>query len=66
MRVLHNPRWHTRAERDIGVRSGLSSNDGARIVELEHQVGELCTANEVQKKVSAYFTQAELDRPLRK
>ena len=34
--------------------------------DLELEVRELRTANEILKKASAYFAQAELDRPFRK
>ena len=36
------------------------------IKELEREVRELRQANEILKKASAYFAQAELDRPFRK
>ena len=58
--------WCIQAERDAGVRPGLRSADKARIKELERENRELRTANEILKKASAYFAQAELDRPLRK
>lgn len=38
----------------------------ARAKELEHGVRELRQANEILRKASAYFVQAELDRPFRK
>jgi len=44
----------------------LSSAEKVRIKELEREVKELRTANEILKKASAYFAQAELDRPFRK
>jgi len=34
--------------------------------ELEREVRELCQANEILEKASAYFAAAELDRPFRK
>jgi len=37
-----------------------------RIKELEREVRELRQANEILKKASAYFAQAELDRPLKR
>ena len=58
--------WCQRAERDAGERPGLTSEEKARIKELEREVRELRTANEILKKASAYFAQAELDRPFRK
>lgn len=44
----------------------MSSAEKVRIKELEREVKELRTANEILKKASAYFAQAELDRPFRK
>lgn len=38
----------------------------ARIKDLEREVRELRQANEILKKASAYFAQAELDRPFGK
>jgi transposase len=58
--------WCIQAVRDAGERSGLSSAEKARIKELERENRELRTANEILKKASAYFAQAELDRPFRK
>jgi len=58
--------WCQRAERDAGERPGLSSEERERIKALEREVRELRVANEILKKASAYFAQAELDRPLRK
>ena len=58
--------WCQRAERDVGERPGLTSAEKGRIKELEREVRELRTANEILKKASAYFAQAELDRPFRK
>jgi len=45
---------------------GPTSVEKARIKELEREVRELRQANEILKKASAYFAQAELDRPFRK
>ncbi|KGJ02295.1 Transposase [Paracoccus halophilus] len=58
--------WVQRADRDAGQRPGLTSEERARIKELERENRELRTANEILKKASAYFAQAELDRPFRK
>jgi transposase len=38
----------------------------ALIKELEREVRELRQANEILRKASAYFAQAELDRPLKR
>ena len=55
-------RWVRQAERDEGVRPGPTSADQARLRELEREVRELRQANEILRKASAYFAQAELDR----
>jgi len=58
--------WCQQAERDSGRREGLTTAEKDRIKDLEREVRELRTANEILKKASAYFAQAELDRPFRK
>jgi transposase len=55
-------KWVRQAERDSGRRPGLSTDERARIKELEREVRELKRANEILRKASAYFAQAELDR----
>jgi transposase len=50
------------AERDAGVRPGLTTDERLRLTELEHEVHELKRANEILRRASAYFAQAELDR----
>ncbi len=54
--------WVRRAERDQGVRPGLTTDERARMKALEREVRELRQANEILRKASAYFAQAELDR----
>ncbi len=58
--------WIRKVERDNGRRAGPTSEDRARVKELEREVRELRRANEILRKASAYFAQAELDRPLRR
>ena len=53
-------------QRDAGREAGPTSAEKARIRELERENRELRQANEILKKASAYFAQAELDRPFRK
>ena len=55
-------RWVRQAERDRGLRSGPTTDDQARLKGLEGEVRELRQANEILRKASAYFAQAELDR----
>ncbi len=54
--------WVRRAETDRGIRGGLSTSDRERLKELERENRELKRANEILRKASAYFAQAELDR----
>ena len=55
-------RWVRQAERDQGKRSGTTSAERERLKELERENRELKRANEILRKASAYFAQAELDR----
>ena len=55
-------KWVRQTEVDSGRRGGLTSDDQARMKELEREVRELRRANEILRKASAYFAQAELDR----
>ena len=55
-------RWVRQVEVDSGRRGGTTSDDRARIEELEREVRELRRANEILRKASAFFAQAELDR----
>ena len=59
-------RWVQQEETDAGRRDGVTWEERARIKELEREVRELRQANEILKKASAYFAQAELDRPLKR
>jgi transposase-like protein len=58
--------WCQPAERDAGQRTGPTSAEKDRIKELEREVRELRTANEILKKASAYFAAAEPDRPFKR
>jgi transposase len=55
-------KWVRQAERDAGARPGLTTNERERLKELERENRELKRANEILRKASAYFAQAELDR----
>jgi transposase-like protein len=57
--------WVNQADIDDGKKSGTTSEDAKRIKDLEQENRELKRANEILKKASAYFAQAELDRPWR-
>jgi transposase len=54
--------WVRRAERDRGLRVGPTTSDLERMKQLERENRELRQANEILRKASAYFAQAELDR----
>ena len=55
-------KWVRQTEIDKGTRNGLTSSERARLKELERENRELKKANEILRKASAYFAQAELDR----
>jgi len=55
-------KWVRRAERDQGLRAGMTSSDRERLKALERENRDLKRANEILRKASAYFAQAELDR----
>jgi transposase-like protein len=55
-------KWVRRSERDSGKRDGLTSSERERLKALERENFELRRANEILRKASAFFAQAELDR----
>jgi transposase len=57
--------WVKQADVDGGRRPGLSTDERARVRELEREVKELRRANEILKAASAFFG-AELDRQSKK
>jgi len=50
------------AERDTGQRAGLTTSERERLKDLERENRELKRANDILRKASAFFAQAELDR----
>ncbi len=58
--TLHE--WVKKAEVDCGKRAGVPSDVAERVKALERENRELRQANEILRKASAYFAQAELDR----
>ena len=54
--------WVRQAERDPGRRPGTTTDERERLKALERENRELRQANEILRKASAYFAQAELDR----
>ena len=54
--------WIKRRAVDTGRRAGVTTDEQARVKALERENKELRRANEILRKASAYFAQAELDR----
>ena len=61
--TLHE--WVKKAERDSGVRAGVPADVATKLKALERENRELRQTNEILRKASAYFAQAELDRRFR-
>ena len=59
-RTLHQ--WVRKAEVDRGQRAGVTTDMAEKVKALERENRELRQANEILRKASAYFAQAELDR----
>ena len=59
-------KWVRQAERDQGFRDGATTEERDRLKALERENRELRQANEILRKASAYFAQAELDRPFKR
>ena len=55
-------RWVRQAERDQGMRPGLTTDERQQLANLQRENFELKRANEILKKAAAFFAQAELDR----
>ncbi len=55
-------KWVRQAEKDQGRRAGLTTDEREQLKKLERENRELRRANEILRKASAYFAQAELDR----
>jgi transposase len=58
--------WVKKVEVDTGQRGGVTTEQAEKMKALEREVRELKQANEILRKASAYFAQAELDRPFKK
>lgn len=54
--------WVKKTEVDSGRKPGLTTDMAAKLKALERENRELRQANEILRKASAYFAQAELDR----
>ena len=62
--TLHD--WTRKAEVDGGKRPGVPGDVAEKLRALERENRELRQANGILRKASAYFAQAELDRPFRR
>jgi transposase-like protein len=62
--TLHE--WVKKTEVDAGRRAGVPSEMAEKLKALERENRELRQANEILRKASAYFAQAELDRPFKR
>ena len=58
--------WVKKADCDSGRAPGVPSDIAAKVKALEREVRELWQANEILRKASAYFAQAELDCPFKR
>ena len=58
--------WVKKSEVDAGKRAGVPTEMAERLKSLERENRELRQANEILRKASAYFAQAELDRPFKR
>ena len=58
--------WVKKAEVNSGKRAGVPTELADRLKALERENRELRQANEILRKASAYFAQAELDRPFKR
>ncbi len=59
-------KWVRQVECDQGLRGGTTTEERDRLKALERENRELRQANEILRKASAYFAQAELDRPFKR
>jgi transposase len=62
--TLHE--WVKKAEVDSGKRGGIPTETADKLKALERENRELRQAKEILHKASAYFAQAELDRPFKR
>jgi transposase-like protein len=58
--------WVMKVEINTGQRGGITTEMADKMKALERENRELKQANEILRKASAYFAQAELDRPFKK
>lgn len=58
--------WVKKAEVNRGKRAGVRTDVADKLKALERENREQSQANEILRKTSAYFAQAELDRPFKR
>ena len=58
--------WVKKVEVNSGKRAGVTTDMAEKMKALERENRELRQANEILRKASAYFAQAELDRPFKR
>ena len=58
--------WVKKSEMGSSKRAGGPTEVAKKFKALEREIKELRRANEILRKASAYFAQAELDRPLKR
>jgi transposase len=58
--------WVKKVEVDTGQCGGITTEVAVKMKALERENRELKQANEILRKASAYFAQAELDRPFKR
>ena len=58
--------WVNKSERSGDAGAGGTGEVAERLKALERENRELRQANEILRKASAYFAQAELDRPFKR
>jgi transposase-like protein len=58
--------WAEKAEVNSGKRADVPTEVAEKVKALERELRQLRQANDILRKVSAYFAQAELDRPFRR
>jgi transposase len=54
--------WIRRTQVDAGERAGMTTSERDEFKRLQREVKELRQANEILRKASAFFAQAEIDR----
>ena len=55
--------WVNRHQTDTGERPGATTDEREELKSLRRENRELQRSNEILRRASAYFAQAELDRP---